>query len=49
VLSKKSFAGNLALKIDITKAFDTLDWNFLLSILKQFASITSFAPGLKKF
>jgi hypothetical protein len=22
----KSFGGNLALKIDITKAFDTLDW-----------------------
>jgi hypothetical protein len=34
-LSKKSFAGNLALKIDIKKAFDTLDWNFLLSVLQQ--------------
>ncbi|GAU48881.1 hypothetical protein TSUD_406600 [Trifolium subterraneum] len=36
VLSKKSFAGNIALKVDIKKAFDTLDWYFLLSVLKQF-------------
>lgn len=27
-LHKKSYGGNLALKIDISKAFDTLDWNF---------------------
>jgi hypothetical protein len=26
LLHNKSFGGNLALKIDITKAFDTLDW-----------------------
>lgn len=28
VLDKKCFGGNLALKIDVTKAFDTLNWNF---------------------
>ncbi|XP_024630529.1 uncharacterized protein [Medicago truncatula] len=32
LLHKKSYAGNIALKIDITKAFDTLDWNFLLKV-----------------
>jgi hypothetical protein len=35
-LHNKSFGGNLALKIDIAKAFDTLDWNFLLKVLKTF-------------
>ena len=36
VLNKKSFGGNMALKVDIAKAFDTLDWNFLLRVLKAF-------------
>ncbi|GAU45776.1 hypothetical protein TSUD_24400 [Trifolium subterraneum] len=36
LLHNKSYGGNLALKIDISKAFDTLDWNFLLKILKNF-------------
>jgi len=35
-LDKKQFGGNMALKIDISKAFDTLDWNFLLLFLRQF-------------
>jgi len=34
VLNKKAYGGNLALKIDIAKAFDTLDWCFLLRVLK---------------
>jgi hypothetical protein len=36
LLHNKSFGGNLALKIDITKAFDTLEWPFLMKVLKQF-------------
>ncbi|CAJ2671617.1 unnamed protein product [Trifolium pratense] len=32
----KQFKGNLALKIDIRKAFDTLGWSFLLKVLRQF-------------
>jgi hypothetical protein len=36
LLHNKSFGGNLALKIDIAKAFDTLDWSFLLKVLKTF-------------
>ena len=36
LLHNKAFGGNLALKIDITKAFDTLEWPFLLQVLKKF-------------
>ena len=31
-LHNKSFAGNLAFKEDISKAFDTLEWKFLLRV-----------------
>jgi len=36
MLDHKSFGGNLAFKVDISKAFDTLDWKFLLRVLEQF-------------
>jgi len=36
LLHNKAFGGNLAMKIDITKAFDTLEWSFLLKVLKSF-------------
>jgi hypothetical protein len=36
MLDKKSFGGNMAMKIDIKKAFDILDWGFLLRVLKSF-------------
>ncbi|GAU38423.1 hypothetical protein TSUD_396030 [Trifolium subterraneum] len=36
LLHNKSYGGNLALKIDISKAFDTLEWSFLLKVLKRF-------------
>jgi hypothetical protein len=36
LLHNKAFGGNLALKIDISKAFDTLEWLFLLEVLKRF-------------
>ena len=35
-LHKKTYGGNLALKIDVRKAFDTLNWSFLLYVLKCF-------------
>ena len=36
MLTKKQFGGNIAIKVDIRKAFDTLDWNFIIAVLKQF-------------
>ena len=40
LLDKKQYGGNVALKVDIRKAFDTFDWNFLLSVLRQFGFST---------
>ncbi|KAI9168887.1 hypothetical protein LWI28_003367 [Acer negundo] len=36
VLQKKCYRGNLAMEIDIRKAFDTLDWSFLCRVLQAF-------------
>lgn len=36
LLHYKSHGGNVGLKIDISKAFDTLDWKFLLQVLTSF-------------
>ncbi|KAK2654657.1 hypothetical protein Ddye_014513 [Dipteronia dyeriana] len=36
VLHKKCYGDNLAMKIDIRKAFDTLDWYFLHRVLQAF-------------
>jgi hypothetical protein len=35
-LDRKQYGGNIALKVDISKAFDTLDWNFLVMVLNNF-------------
>jgi len=35
-LHNKTFAGNLAFKVDMAKVFDTLEWRFLLKVLKSF-------------
>lgn len=42
LLDKKCFGGNLALKIDISKAFDTLRWDFLLKVLNCFGFNSTF-------
>lgn len=36
IINKKSFSGTVDLKIDISKTFDTLSWDFLLKTLKTF-------------
>lgn len=36
MLHKKTLGGNLALKVDMEKVFDTIDWSFLLKVLKTF-------------
>jgi hypothetical protein len=35
-IDKRQYGGNIALKVDISKAFDTLDWNFLIMVLNNF-------------
>ncbi|CAL0299683.1 unnamed protein product [Lupinus luteus] len=36
LLDHKTFGGNVILKLDIRKAFDTMDWDFLLKTLTAF-------------
>ncbi|KAL6197994.1 hypothetical protein ACLB2K_027786 [Fragaria x ananassa] len=36
LLNSKCHGGNLAIKVDITKAFDTMSWDFLLHVLQAF-------------
>lgn len=35
-LDNKAFGGNLTLKVDIAKHFDTISWEFLLQVLRNF-------------
>lgn len=42
MLEYKSFGGNIIMKFDIKKAFDSLDWNFLLKVLKAFGCNSKF-------
>jgi len=42
LLSKKVHGGNVAYKVDIHKAFDTLSWKFLLLVLSRFGFHPSF-------
>ncbi|XP_058725545.1 uncharacterized protein LOC131596826 [Vicia villosa] len=45
LLDSKSWCGNVALKVDILKAFDTLNWNFLLQVLIRFGFNAKFYLG----
>jgi hypothetical protein len=36
LLEKLQYGGNVALKVNIAKAFNTLDWNFLIKVLQRF-------------
>lgn len=42
ILDTKQFGGNVALKFDIKEAFDALDWQFLLRVLKAFGFDSKF-------
>jgi hypothetical protein len=47
MLPKKRFGGSIALKVDIQKAFDTMDWNFLLSVLNSFGFHSVFCNWIR--
>ncbi|CAJ2645220.1 unnamed protein product [Trifolium pratense] len=47
MLHNKAYGGNLAIKIDIAKAFDTLDWQFLLKVLKTFGFCEKFCNWIQ--
>lgn len=36
LLHNSCFGGNIAFKVDIAKSFDTIEWSFLLKVMKQF-------------
>ena len=46
MLSKRVRGGNVAYKVDIHKAFDTLSWNFLLLVLTRFGFHPSFVSWI---
>lgn len=35
-LPRRAYGGNMALKVDIHKVFDTIRWNFILEVLCAF-------------
>jgi len=46
LLNKKAFGGNLALKIDIVRPFDTLNLEFLLKVLRTFDFNSTFCKWI---
>ncbi|XP_058776538.1 uncharacterized protein LOC131650843 [Vicia villosa] len=47
VLDNKSTFGNIALKVDISKAFDTISWEFIIKVLKCFSFCDTFCSWIK--
>ncbi|XP_058783502.1 uncharacterized protein LOC131658194 [Vicia villosa] len=46
-LHRKTLGGNIILKVDIAKAFDTLSWKFILKVLHQFGFCEKFCLWIK--
>ncbi|CAI8589995.1 unnamed protein product [Vicia faba] len=42
LLDRKTLGGNTALKVDITKAFDTINWSFLIKVLELYGFNNTF-------
>lgn len=47
MLDYKAFGRNVALKLDIRKSFDTIDWGFLLNVLESFGFNETFCGWIK--
>ncbi|CAN6718330.1 unnamed protein product [Malus baccata var. baccata] len=46
-MDKKAFGGNVGIKVDIAKAFDSLNWDFLLHVLSSFGFSSIFMDWLR--
>lgn len=46
LLNKSCYGGNAAMKIDIKKAFDTLEWSFLMEVMRAFGFSTQFCDWI---
>lgn len=46
-LHKKSFGGNFSLKVDISKAFYIISWDFLLYVLRKFGFNDTFCNWIQ--
>lgn len=47
MLDSKCHGGNVAIKVDITKAFDTLSWDFMIHVLQAFGFHQTFLQWVK--
>lgn len=47
-LDQKEYGGNIALKLDIIKAFDTLEWPFLIQTLRAFGFDSKFIGSIQE-
>lgn len=47
ILGNKSYCGNVALKIEIAKAFDTLNWDFIIQTLACFGFSNTFCNWIQ--
>jgi len=47
LLHNKSYRGNIMLKIDIAKAFDTLEWSFLIHVLRAYGFNETFCNWIQ--
>lgn len=42
LLDRRIQGGNMGLKLNVTKAFDTIEWDFLFQVLKNFGFSSQF-------
>ena len=47
LLDNKCFGGNVAIKFDVAKAFDTLNWDFLDRVLRAFGFHDTFVQWVR--